>query len=166
MESKIYIDNKLRDKWREIAMKRFGYGKGSISKAAEEALTFWIFKEERISNIIAKLKELAKKERGIEALLLFGSYARKEIYNDIDIALVIKENVDKINLLVKFTDIAPVNPKFDFSIFNDLELCIKSRILSECIVLYSKDSRRMLDISANVILEWSDKKQILNASLV
>ncbi len=165
METKIYINNKIGSKWKEMAMKRFGYGKGSISKAAEEALTFWVAREEKVSDTIAKLEELAKKE-GIEALLLFGSYARKEIYSDIDIAVVVKENVDKINLLIKFTEITPTNPKFDFLIFNDIELRIKSRILSECVVLYSKNISKMLDISADVILEWSDKKPILNTSLV
>ena len=29
-------------KFRELAMKKFGYGKGSISKALEEALNTWI----------------------------------------------------------------------------------------------------------------------------
>ena len=30
------------DKFRQLAMKKFGYGKGSLSKALEEALTAWI----------------------------------------------------------------------------------------------------------------------------
>jgi len=36
MDTKIYINDKLAERWRELAMKRFGYGRGSISKAAEE----------------------------------------------------------------------------------------------------------------------------------
>ena len=36
------ISGEVEDKFRELAMKRFGYGKGSISKALEEALRQWI----------------------------------------------------------------------------------------------------------------------------
>jgi len=31
-------------RFRELAMRKFGYGKGSLSKALEEALNFWITK--------------------------------------------------------------------------------------------------------------------------
>jgi len=32
----------LENKFRKLAMKKFGYGKGSLSKALEEALSDWI----------------------------------------------------------------------------------------------------------------------------
>ena len=43
MESlKIQIDEKLAKRFREVAMKVFGYSKGSISKAAEASIRNWI----------------------------------------------------------------------------------------------------------------------------
>ncbi len=36
------IDPKLELKFRELAMKRFGYGKGALSRAVEEAILRWI----------------------------------------------------------------------------------------------------------------------------
>ena len=36
------ISPDLENKFRKLAMKKFGYGKGSLSKALEEALCFWI----------------------------------------------------------------------------------------------------------------------------
>jgi hypothetical protein len=36
------ISPELENKFREMAMKKFGYGKGSLSKALEEALYIWI----------------------------------------------------------------------------------------------------------------------------
>ena len=36
MNTKIYINDRLALKWKELAMKRFGYGRGSISKAAQK----------------------------------------------------------------------------------------------------------------------------------
>jgi len=36
------IPKKIEQKFRKLAMKKFGYGKGSLSKALEEALLYWI----------------------------------------------------------------------------------------------------------------------------
>ena len=36
------IDKELERKFRELAMKKFGYTKGSLQKAAEEAIARWI----------------------------------------------------------------------------------------------------------------------------
>ena len=42
MSLRVQIDPKVERKFRETAMKKFGYGKGALSKAAEEALLNWI----------------------------------------------------------------------------------------------------------------------------
>ena len=42
MSLRIKIDQKLERKFREAAMRRFGYGKGALSKAAEEAIRRWV----------------------------------------------------------------------------------------------------------------------------
>jgi len=36
------INDKLERRFRELAMKRFGYGKGALTKAVEEAILKWI----------------------------------------------------------------------------------------------------------------------------
>ncbi|MEM1584440.1 MAG: hypothetical protein QXF28_07900 [Nitrososphaerota archaeon] len=36
------IDEKLERRFRELAMKRFGYGKGALTKAVEDAILKWI----------------------------------------------------------------------------------------------------------------------------
>ena len=36
------IDGKLELKFRELAMRRFGYGKGALSRAVEEAILRWV----------------------------------------------------------------------------------------------------------------------------
>ena len=46
MSLKVQIDKKLERRFRELAMKRFGYSKGSLSRAAEEALTNWVSTQE------------------------------------------------------------------------------------------------------------------------
>ena len=42
MSLRVQINGKLEQKFREAAMKRFGYGKGALSKAAEEAIFSWV----------------------------------------------------------------------------------------------------------------------------
>ncbi len=41
-EIRAVIDKEAETKFRQLAMKKFGYGKGSISKALTEALENWI----------------------------------------------------------------------------------------------------------------------------
>ena len=40
-ELKIYLPNDLNSRFRKVAMSVFGYGRGSLSKAAQEALEKW-----------------------------------------------------------------------------------------------------------------------------
>jgi len=46
-ELKIYLPEGLNEKFRRIAMSVYGYGRGSLSKAAEDALTRWCSEHER-----------------------------------------------------------------------------------------------------------------------
>lgn len=39
---KVYIDENIEKEFRKTAMKVFGYGKGSLSKAAENAFRNWV----------------------------------------------------------------------------------------------------------------------------
>ncbi|RLE84579.1 MAG: hypothetical protein DRJ41_02870 [Thermoprotei archaeon] len=36
------IDEKLERKFRELAMRKFGYGKGALTRAIEEAILRWV----------------------------------------------------------------------------------------------------------------------------
>jgi len=42
MPLRVQINQKLERKFREAAMRKFGYGKGALSRAAEEAIMKWI----------------------------------------------------------------------------------------------------------------------------
>jgi len=42
MTIRIKLSEETERKFREIAMKKFGYGKGSLTKAAENAILQWI----------------------------------------------------------------------------------------------------------------------------
>ena len=166
MNTKIYINDRLGLKWKKLAMKRFGYGRGSISKAAEEALAMWVENEDIITSIIQKLKKISLNEKGVLALLLFGSYARKEPYHDIDIAVILDNISDRIKVLSILESYVPEAPRFDFSVFNDMPMGMKSRVLSECVVIYTKQDFDLKGMSIEIIQKWSDIKPIFDTAIV
>jgi len=45
-ELKIYLSEGLNEKFRRVAMSVYGYGRGSLSKAAEEAFAKWCSEHE------------------------------------------------------------------------------------------------------------------------
>jgi predicted nucleotidyltransferase len=162
MDTKIYIDDKLAEKWRELAMKRFGYGRGSISKAAEEAIAFWVANEETIQRTIEKLKEIAKREESIDALILFGSYARKEIYHDIDVAAMLKDRKKGLKILADLESVLPQYPVFDLSLFNDLPIAMQLKVLREGKPIYVRESVNLVEIYYDLLLKWIDLEPIVS----
>ena len=48
-ELKVYLTNNLSDRFRKIAMNVYGYRRGSLSKAAEDALSKWCEQHEQAS---------------------------------------------------------------------------------------------------------------------
>ena len=48
MSLRVQIDEKLERKFRETAMKKYGYGKGALSKAAQEAILNWVAESETL----------------------------------------------------------------------------------------------------------------------
>lgn len=49
-ELKVYLSEELDKKFRMLAMSIFGYGRGSLSEAAVEALSSWCKEHERRNN--------------------------------------------------------------------------------------------------------------------
>lgn len=45
---KAYVRNEVEEKFRKLAMAVYGYGRGSLSKAAEEAFERWVAEHEAL----------------------------------------------------------------------------------------------------------------------
>jgi hypothetical protein len=67
MSLRVQIDPKLQHKFREFAMKKYGYSKGALSKAAEEAILNWLpttekenasFEGDQVEAIVGLLKDV------------------------------------------------------------------------------------------------------------
>lgn len=62
MVLKVELEEELEHKFRESAMKKYGYQKGSIQKATREALVGWMSQQ---STMVPKVKEPFKLVRGM-----------------------------------------------------------------------------------------------------
>lgn len=158
MESlRIYLPDELDKAFRKMAMEQFGYAKGSISLAAEAAISRWVSQGSYINSQLEEMEERARKDPNILAVFLFGSYARNELnYNDVDIAILLEnDNVNSTEFLPQYTDEKEL---FDVSIMNRLPLVIQMRIFTEGKILYCKDKGKVYDFYFKVLEEWEDFK--------
>ena len=62
MGLKVYIEEELEKKFRKLAMEIYGYGKGSLSLAVEDAIRRWLSEHESI------LKEVRIPEDRVSAM--------------------------------------------------------------------------------------------------
>ena len=159
-ETKIYIPDSLDAQLREAAMKRFGYGRGSISKAVETAVAQWLKTEAAIRGAIDAVVSRAKTDKNAVAVILFGSYARKEpAFADVDIALVLRDP-GRSDLLAYESAMKGRGAfsliKLDLVAVDSLPLDLKRSVLKEGEVLYAADKRELRTVAADVAERWSD----------
>jgi len=62
---KIYLSDDLAKEFRKLAMEIFGYGKGSISKAAEVAIQNWVFESKKLIEEIEIPKNPVQSIKGL-----------------------------------------------------------------------------------------------------
>ncbi|MGC8533599.1 MAG: nucleotidyltransferase domain-containing protein [Candidatus Parvarchaeum sp.] len=110
--------------------------------------------------VIDKLVDSAKKTKGVVAVLLFGSYAKKKQtpISDIDICVIdykISKD-DKINLYAKS------NEKVQVSFFSDLPIAVRFRVLKEGKVLFLSDKDLFYSIRADTFTEFMDFRHVLD----
>ena len=62
---KIYLPDDLKKEFKRRSMEAFGYGRGSISKAAEEAIQRWTSERETLSQEFPPPKDPVRTIRGM-----------------------------------------------------------------------------------------------------
>lgn len=62
MVLKVELEKELENKFREAAMRKFGYSKGSLQKASKEALSNWVMQQ---SHKVPKVEDPFKLVEGI-----------------------------------------------------------------------------------------------------
>lgn len=127
-----------------------------------------------MQKILAKTKEslldsLLQKATGdtdILAVFLFGSLVKGEACSssDIDICMVLTEADDKLYMSRKkleYTGICDI----DISIFQQLPLYIKQRVLKEGQLLFCRDEDRLYRLAIETVKEYEDFKHIYHEYL-
>lgn len=104
---------------------------------------------------IKKLMKVLKKDPNILAVAIYGSYARKELYRDIDICVFLYPDRVKDYTKIKMSYLGRFLDIFDIHYFNELPLYIQSRVIEEGIVLFDKNYDMLFDIYVNTIKDYN-----------
>ena len=112
-------------------------------------------------NVVAK----AKKDGNILAVIVFGSFARKERHSDIDICLVLKQKMETLKMSKIKLDYLRDFPSFDVQIFQQMPLYIRIRILKEGKILFCSNMDMLYDVAFAAIREFGDYKHIYDSYL-
>lgn len=163
---KIYSTKGVDEPFRANAMKRFGYGRGAISKAAEEALIRWTTTISSIESLISKVVEKAKNDDRVLSVILFGSYARKEAdFRDVDVGLLLYDLADSVQVYSDYAEFVGGEKYLDFSIINSLPADVQSSIFNDAIVVYSTNDPSLHDYTIDLIKKSADSRHILREAL-
>jgi len=54
---KVYVPDDLERKFREVAMRLYGYGRGSLSTASEKALTAWLSQVSGVLDVAESIED-------------------------------------------------------------------------------------------------------------
>ncbi len=158
-ETKIYIADEVDAQLRENAMKRFGYAKGSISKAVEEAIVQWLVKINKINDRLNAIVEKAKDDKDVIAIFLFGSFARKKPdFRDVDVSILFKDDANYADKTLEYMGISgSVEDRLiDVSALNNLPLFIQKKIFAEGELVYSKDKNSLYEFNIKELKEIDD----------
>lgn len=100
-----------------------------------------------MDKVLTRIIEQAKKDSAVIAVALFGSYARNEPYQDIDVCIFLKPGeYSSEELFEKQLKYTPPEEKYDVHLFQQLPVYIKKRILKEAKILYCKNEDLLYDL--------------------
>jgi predicted nucleotidyltransferase len=112
-----------------------------------------------VKRLLKKLTEKIRKEKNVNAIILFGSYAKKRAtpISDIDICVVLKKIDEKIKSRISALE----NERIQIVFWDEIHLALKFRVLKEGKVLYVKDINFLNSLKAETISRFLDFKPIL-----
>jgi len=105
-----------------------------------------------ISQKLEKLLSKAKEDADVLAVMLFGSYARSEKYRDVDVCLVLapQSSAKAFDKRLEYSGCKCV----DVSVFQELPIYVRKRVLKEGIVKLCKDEDALYEIAFKTIREF------------
>ncbi len=114
--------------------------------------------KEKLKPILAE----AKKDPQVLAVIFYGSAARKELHRDVDVCIVLTpSSYTEINLSqtkLKYASLA--SEGVDVSVFQQLPLYVRVRVVAEGKVLYASDLPALFDLAVSAHRAFEDYKPI------
>jgi|LGVF01.1.fsa_nt_gb predicted nucleotidyltransferase len=103
---------------------------------------------------IDKIIEPFKKNRDVISIYLFGSYARgrEKPFSDIDICVIADKHANRDKIL------SHSSKKIDISIFHELPLTMRFRVIKDGKLLFSRDELKLHRIIVATIRSYLDFK--------
>lgn len=122
--------------------------------------------KEIIESGLSRLLQKAKDDTDVLALILFGSAVRNESnsLSDVDVCVLLNKNYDALAMSHKRLEYLSISD-FDISIFQQLPLYIKHRVMKEGKVLFCRDEDNLYKLIFRTIKEFEDFKPIYNEYL-
>lgn len=111
------------------------------------------------------LVKKAKRDGNILAVIVFGSFARKETYSDIDVCLVLRQKMEPLKMSKIKLDYMKGFPSFDIQIFQQLPPYIRIRVLKEGKVVFCKNMDLLYDMAFAAIRDFEDFRPIYESYL-
>jgi predicted nucleotidyltransferase len=111
---------------------------------------------EDVDSVLRPLIARAERDPDVLAVILFGSRARAEAgpRSDIDVCLVLDRHApDGLPASRKRLEY-PAGPHVDLSIFQQLPLYIRSRVLKEGRVVFVRDEDRLYELAVRTARAW------------
>ncbi len=110
---------------------------------------------DEVKESLRSIVQKAKNDEDILAVVLFGSYARKETFRDVDVALVIwPERFNQADVL--HWEMQYSERDLDVSIYQQLPLYVQLDVLRDGVPQLVKDDDAFYDIAFGTLREWND----------
>jgi len=114
-----------------------------------------------MDKIINKIIMQAKKDKMVLAIAIFGSYARKEPHNDIDICIFLRKNNYSPKILsAKKLEYTQENEKYDVQIFQQLPLYIRERVIQEGKFVYGGQETELYELCFEMVRDLNHYKPL------
>ena len=119
---------------------------------------------------LLKSAPILLKPRPVLISYLYGSYARGDVhpFSDIDIGIYLEEMTpgkafdNELSLALEFDDILGSKTNVDVRSINTMPLMIKGNIVTEGILLYSRDDALRVEFETNVRKIYFDFRRFIN----
>lgn len=108
---------------------------------------------------LKQIAEKAKKDKEILAVIVFGSFARREKFEDIDVCLVLDKKYDSLKMSRKALQFS-LSDKLDVHVFQQLPLYIRPRIFKDGKLIFCRNYEALHDIAIQTMKEFEDFKPI------